>query len=213
MSLRRWRGASAPARIAAASWATSTCSWSATAARTGSPTTSARSTTSSNGPRPAAGGSERLLGGRRLGLEPELGGVRRHRVDDELYVLAFVDAQLLDPLSYLPAVDLRGERRLLEFLPHRLRLHPLEAGGPHASARGDESRELVDRIERLREAGFTRDAEVLGVARDGVEHLGRISARLELLERVSRMTGVGVGIALVVEVVDEARDGPLLLVL
>ena len=47
------------ARTATPSWATSTCCWSATAASTGSPTTSARSTTSPPGRRPAGAGSRR----------------------------------------------------------------------------------------------------------------------------------------------------------
>ena len=55
--------------------------------------------------------------------------------------------------------------------------------------------------------------EELGVAGDGVDHLLRIALLLQLLERVAGMTGLEVGIALVVEVVHQRGDRVELLVL
>ena len=48
---------------------------------------------------------------------------------------------------------------------------------------------------------------------DGADNVGRIVARFELLQRVARVAGVRVRIALVIEVMDETGDGPFLLVL
>ena len=52
----------------------------------------------------------------------------------------------------------------------------------------------------------------LGVAGDGVDHLLRIALLLELPERVAGMARLQVGVALVVEVVDERGDRVELLV-
>ena len=61
--------------------------------------------------------------------------------------------------------------------------------------------------------GVARDAEEVGVRGDRAHELGRVAARLELLQRDPRMAGLEVGMALVVEVVQQPGDAPQLLVL
>src|SRR5206468_909736 len=58
-----------------------------------------------------------------------------------------------------------------------------------------------------------RHVHEVRVAGNGGDHLRGISARLELLERVTRVARLEIGITLVVEVMNEARDPPELHVL
>ena len=74
-------------------------------------------------------------------------------------------------------------------------------------------RQLVDRVERLGHAGLARDAQEGGVAGHRVDQLLRIAALLEQLQRLARVAGVEVRVALVVEVVQQAGDRLQLLVL
>jgi hypothetical protein len=101
----------------------------------------------------------------------------------------------------------------LELLLHRLGLHALDAGGADESAGGHEAGELVHRVQRLRHPGLARHAHEVGVAGDGVDHLLRVAAFLQLLDRVAGMSGIQVRVPLVVEIVDQACDGVELLVL
>src|SRR4051794_35233875 len=126
-----------PARNAAPNSARCTSSPSVTAGSTASATRSARSTTCWTGRRPAGGGAEASSGGG-FAHEPELVRVPGERLDDERDVLALVDAELLDPALDLIAVDLGGERRLLQLLAHRFRLHSLDPRGADERACGDE---------------------------------------------------------------------------
>ena len=107
------------------------------------------------------------------------------------------------PSSSAPAAELlavhRGrEARLLELLLDRLRRHPLQPLRPHVGAGQDEARQLVDREQRLLHRRVARHAQEVGVRRDCTHELGRITARLELSERVARMA--------VLEVRDSARS-------
>ena len=149
------------------------------------------------------------------GAEPELVGARLHRRDHEGDVLVEVDAELLGALADLVTVDARSERGLLELLLDGLRRHPLDAGRADERAGGDEAGELIDREERLGHVGLARDAQEGGVPGDRVDELLGPAA---LLEQPQGGAGVAVlGVveireALVVEVVDQARHGPQLLV-
>ena len=119
--------------------------------------------------------------------QPELVRALFHRGDHERDVLVELDAEVLGALAHLVAVDARGEARLLQLLLDRLGREAVDAGGADERARGDEARQLVDRVERLRELRLARDAEERRVARDRVDQLLRIALLLEQLERVSRM--------------------------
>src|SRR4051794_34990472 len=145
--------------------------------------------------------------------EAELVGPFGERLDDQGDVLVLIDAELLDSPLHLFPVDRGREGRLLELLLHRLRLHPLDPGGPDECAGGDETGELIDRVERLSHSRLARHAHEFGMTRHRIDHLLRIAALLELLDRVPRMAGVEVRIALVVEIVDQAGDGVELFVL
>ena len=74
-------------------------------------------------------------------------------------------------------------------------------------------RQLVDRVERLGHLGLARDAEEGRVAGDRVDQLLRVALLLEQLQRLARVAGLEVGVALVVEVVEDPGGGPQLLVL
>jgi hypothetical protein len=128
-------------------------------------------------------------------------------------VLTLVDAEILDRSLDLPAVHLGRERGLLQLLAHRLGLHPLDPGGTDQRARRDEPGQLVDREQGLRHPGLTWNLEELRVPGHRVDHFLRVPALPQLLQRDPRVPRVEVGIPLVVEIVDDARDRPQLLVL
>ena len=134
-------------------------------------------------------------------------------LDDQGDVLVLVDLELLDSALDVVAVDRSRERRRLELLLHRLRLHALDSGGAHESTGGDEARELVDSVEGLRHAGLPGHAHEVGVPGDCLDHLLRVAALLHLLDRVAGVARVEVRVTLVIEVMDEARDRVGLLVL
>ena len=112
----------------------------------------------------------------------------------------------------LVAVHAGGERRLLELLPHRLRLQPLEPGRPHEPARVDEAAQLVAREQRLLQQRVARQREVLRVREHGLDDLLRIALLAQDRRAVLRML-VERRMDLVVEVVEQRGDAPELLVL
>ena len=112
----------------------------------------------------------------------------------------------------LVAVHARGERRLLELLLHRLRLEPLEAGRADEPARVHEPRQLVAREEHLLELRVARHREMLGVREHRLDELLRVPLLAQDRRAVLRML-VERGMDLVVEVVEERRRAPELLVL
>src|SRR5215207_6145228 len=114
--------------------------------------------------------------GRALGLVVDDDGVGGDRIDHELDVLVFVNAQLLDGAGDLIAVDLGCERGLLQLLANRLRLHPLDPRGTNQRARGDEPRQLIHRVQGLREPGLPWHAEEVGVSGHRVDDLLRVAA-------------------------------------
>src|SRR5918994_506093 len=152
-------------------------------------------------------------GMRRGAVEVELVRVLLERRDDEGDVLVEVDAELLCALAQLLAVDRGRERGRLHLLLDRLRGEPVDAGRPHVGAGHDEAAQLVDGVQRLLHRRVARHAEEVRVGGDAADQLRRVAARLELLERHARMAGLEVRVALVVEVVEEPREPPQLLVL
>jgi hypothetical protein len=66
-------------------------------------------------------------------------GLLGERVDDELDVLALVDAQLLDAAANLLAVHLGGEGGRLQLLANGLRGHALDPGRADQGAGGHEA--------------------------------------------------------------------------
>ena len=121
------------------------------------------------------------------------------------------DAEFLGTLVDVLPVHAGGERRLLQLLAHRLRLEPFEAGRPYERAGVHEARELVAREERLFQRGVARECEMLGVGEHGRDDLFRIALLPQDRSAVLRML-VERGMHLVVEVVEERRDAPELLV-
>jgi hypothetical protein len=128
-------------------------------------------------------------------------------------VLVEVHAHLRGRLAHLVAIHGGRERRRLHLLLHRLGRHPDDPGGAHERDRGDEPGQLVDRVERLRERGLARHAQVRRVAGHGLDQLLRVAQLAQLLEGDPRMAGLQVGVLLVVEVVEDAGGRPQLLVL
>ena len=112
----------------------------------------------------------------------------------------------------LVAVDSRGEGRLLQLLAHRLRLEAVEAGRADEPAGVDESGQLVTREEDLLELRVARHREVLGMREDRLDQLLRVALLAQDRRAVLRML-VERGVDLVVEVVEESRRAPELLVL
>ena len=84
-------------------------------------------------------------------------------------VLVELEPEQLGARVDLVAVDAGGERRLLQLLPHRLRLEAVETGRAHEPAGVDETRELVAGEQHLLEPRVARHGEVLGVR----EHASR----------------------------------------
>ncbi len=105
-----------------------------------------------------------------------------------------------------------GERRLLELLLDRFRLETVETGRPDEPARVHEPRELVAREERLLQRRVARHLQVLGVGEGCLDQLFGIPLLAQNRGPVLRML-VERGVNLVVEVVQESRAAPELLVL
>src|SRR5207302_2226419 len=144
--------------------------------------------------------------------QPELTGDRLHGRDHGADVVVELDAELLRAAVDLVPVHAGRERRLLQLLPHRLRLEALEAGRPYEGARMDEAGELVAGEERLLERRVARHGEVLGVREHGLDDVLGPALLAEDRRTVLRMLIEG-GVDLVVEVVQEGDDRPALLVL
>ena len=107
----------------------------------------------------------------------------------------------------------RGERRRLHLLLDRLGREPVDPLRAHVGARHHEARELVDGEQGLLHRRVARDLEVVGVRGDRADHvLGELEP-LELGQRVARVAGVKIRIALVVEVVEHPDHAPALGVL
>jgi feruloyl-CoA synthase len=82
------------------------------------------------------------------------------------------------------------------------------ADGPWRSCSYGEAVAASDAIgQALLDLGLGPGRPLLILSGNSVDHLLGIAALLQLLDRVARMTGVEVGITLVVEVVDQAGDG------
>src|SRR5438445_2081286 len=104
------------------------------------------------------------------------------------------------------------EGRLLELLLDRLRLETLEPGGTYERAGVHEPAQLVAREQRLLQLCVPREPEMLGVREHGLDHLLGIALLAQDRGAVLRML-VERRVHLVVEVVEECRDAPELLVL
>ena len=143
---------------------------------------------------------------------PSSTGDRLERRDHVRDVL--VELQLEQLRAFVDVVprDARRERRLLQLLLDRLRLEPFEAGRPDEAARMNEAGELVAREERLLERRVAREREVVRVRQHGVDHDLRIALLAQDRRAVLRML-VERRVDLVVEVVEQRRDAPELLVL
>ena len=109
-------------------------------------------------------------------------------------------------------MDAGGEGRLLELLLDRLRLEPLEPGRAHERAGVHETAQLVAGEERLLQRRVARQPEVLGVREHGLHDLFGIALLAQDRGAVLRVL-VERRVHLVVEVVQECRDAPQLLVL
>ena len=83
---------------------------------------------------------------------------------------------------------------------------------PHQRRGGDEARHLVARVQRVLEPRLARHAGVVGVREDRARHPLGIALRLQDLDAAKRMVLL-VGIALVVEVVQQRDDAPVVFVL
>ena len=107
-----------------------------------------------------------------------------------------------------------GERLVLHPLDHRRRLeveHALRR--PHERRGGDEAGHLVAGVQRLARAAISRGTpRVVGVRQDRARHPLGIALRLQDLDAAKRMVLL-VGPALVVEVVQQRDDAPVLFVL
>ena len=146
------------------------------------------------------------------GAEPELAGDRLQRRDDVRDVLVELQPDQLRARVDLVAVHAGREGRLLELLPHRLRLEAFETGRPHEPARVDEAGQLVTGEERLLELRLARQLEVLRVRQHRPDHDLRVALLAEDRRSVLRML-VERGVNLVVEVVEQRDTAPQLLVL
>ncbi len=134
------------------------------------------------------------------------------RGDDVADVLVELEPDELGARVHLVAVHSGRERGLLELLLHRLRLQPVEPGRPHEPARVHEPRQLVAREEHLLQLRVARHREVLGVREDGLDQLLGVARVAQDRSAILRML-VERGVDLVVEVVQESRRTPEVLVL
>ncbi len=128
--------------------------------------------------------------------------------DHDRQMLVEVDAKLLGADPHVVPVDRGGEARLLHLLLDGLRRHPDQALGPHVGARKHEPAQLVDREQRLLHRRLARDPHEVGMRSDRADQLRRVTARLELADRVTRVSIAEIRIALVVEVVEQAGQPP-----
>ena len=87
---------------------------------------------------------------------------------------------------------------------------PVGRTSAHAAMKPDSSSTANSVFAMLR---LARDAEERGVPGHGVDQLLRVALLLEQLQRLARVPGAEVGVALVVEVVEQPGDGAQLLVL
>ena len=127
-------------------------------------------------------------------------------------MLVELEAEQLGSSVDLVPMDAGGERRLLQLLAHRLRLQPLEAGWPDEAAGENEPGELVAREQRPHQRGVAGNCEMLGVGQNRLDdHLG-VALLAQDRGTVLRVL-VECGVDLVVEVVEEGRAAPQLLVL
>ena len=117
------------------------------------------------------------------------------------------------PRAQVVALHRAGERLVLHPLDHRRGLeieHALRR--PHERRRGDEARPSRRRRTASSRAGLARHAGVVGVRQDRARHPLRIALLAQDLDAAERMVR-RVGPALVVEVVEQRDDAPVLLVL
>jgi hypothetical protein len=127
-------------------------------------------------------------------------------------VLVELEPEELCAGVHLVTVHACGEGRLLQLLPHGLRLEPVEPGRPDEPAGVDESRQLVAGEERLLEQRLARQREVLGMGEHGSDHDLGIALLTQDRRAVLRML-VERGVDLVVEIVQQRDGRPELLVL
>src|SRR5215216_3965643 len=143
--------------------------------------------------------------------QTQLARDRLHRVRDRLDVLVQLDAEELRTRIDLVAVHAGGERGLLELLLDGLRGQRLDPVRPHQPARVDEPGQLVAREQSPLEIGVPRHLQVLGVRQHGLDQFLRIALLAQDRGPVLRML-VERGVDLVVEVVEQGRRAPELLV-
>src|SRR5438270_303976 len=135
------------------------------------------------------------------------------RFDAEAYVLVEFDAEFGDALAYVFAVDRARERLVTELLLDRRDLQVVEAlRGPDERAGDEEAAQLVRGEESARELRVARDARVGRVAEDGADDALRVAAPAKDDRTLVRVL-FGRGEHLVVEVVQQSDDAPLVNVL
>ena len=146
-------------------------------------------------------------------LQPQLVGALAQERDHVGDVLIERQANLLGALPQILARHGARERFVLHPLDHRRGLEIEDAlRRPDERGGGDEARQLVAGEQRLLQPAFARDAAVVGVRQDRARHPLRIAERRQNLDATVRMI-LAVGILLVVEVVHERDEAPLVLVL
>src|SRR5215210_939803 len=131
--------------------------------------------------------------------------------DDEVYMLVQVHADLLGAAEDVLPAYARGEGLLLHLLADALRSEALQTLWPDESAGHDEAGEFVHGIEGLREQRLARHVEIVGVPFYRLQHVLRVAPAGEF-PHADHGVLRGVGVLLVVHVVQQTRDPPLLLV-
>src|SRR5581483_10240654 len=163
-------------------------------------------------PRPRWSSSSGCSGRGVLGrAQPELLRDRPHGGDDVGDVLVQVEPEQLGAGVHLVAVYAGRERRLLELLPHRLRLEPVEPGRPYEPAGVHEAGELVAGEQHLLQLRIARQREVLRVREHRDDELLGVALRAQDRRPVLRVL-VERRVDLVVEVVQQRGRAPELLV-
>ena len=118
------------------------------------------------------------------------------------------DAEFLGTPQQLVAGDLSGEAFVLHLLDDGVRVHLVEAPvRTHVGHGDDEAGQLVAGVDGSRQEARPRDAGVVAVTEHGLDHDLRVAETAQLLGAAQRM---GLGVALVVEVVEQAGDPPCL---
>src|SRR5947209_2786574 len=133
------------------------------------------------------------------------------RCDYEVYMFVEVYAELLGAAYNVFSAYVRGERLLLHLLANALSFHALQALRTNESTGCDKAGELVHGVEGPGHEGLTRHVQVVGVAFYRLEHVFRIASARELSHADHRMFGSS-GVLLIIHIVEETRDPPLLLV-